>query len=295
MSRSCGGGIGRFGGDSSRLRRTPHPARLLRKIYIQHSFGLSLSKTLRNKGNGPRRPPTLVPVVGLPGKQLLEGLDPLDGSTQVSTLYRHARVLASSRQNTEDRVLVVERGDALVAVVADGAGGVRGGAAASDTVISAVASAVASDGFDITDRISREKLLTDVDAQLARTMVGETTAVVIAVTSSGIIGMSVGDSEAWVFTETGIDDLTRAQNKKRLGSGRAVPVLFSRPPLEGMLVVASDGLWKCTSMERVAEVVRRREPAEAAEALRDLVALPSGKYQDDLGIVVLAPMGTSRA
>lgn len=62
--------------------------------------------------------------------------------------------------------------------------------------------------------------------------------------------MSAGDSEAWVFTETGIDDLTAGQDKKRLGDGHAVK--------------------------------------EATEGLTTLVRLPSGAYQDDVGVVVVA-------
>jgi serine/threonine protein phosphatase PrpC len=111
--------------------------------------------------------------------------------------------------------------------------------------------------------------------------------VVVAITSARIIGVSVGDSEAWVITDTGIDDVTRGQNKSRLGSGRASPVSFFRPRLEGTLVVGSDGLFRYAKMESVAEAVRGRAPAKAAEELRGLVVLPSGQYQDDLGLVVV--------
>ena len=54
-------------------------------------------------------------------------------------------------------------------------------------------------------------------------MCGETTGVVVVVTPRGLLGVSAGDSEAWVITASGIDDLTTAQNKKRVGSGDASP------------------------------------------------------------------------
>lgn len=61
----------------------------------------------------------------------------------------HARALASGRRDPEDRAEAFERGDVLVVVVADGAGGMRGGATAADALVLAVGSAVADDAFDI--------------------------------------------------------------------------------------------------------------------------------------------------
>lgn len=184
--------------------------------------------------------------------------------------------------------MVFEQGEDHVVVVADGAGGIRGGGDASDAFIAAVTSALTSGGFDITDPTIWNKLLTDVDHELAKTMAGKTTAVIAVVGSGGIVGVSAGDSQAWLVGETGADEFTADQTKKRLGSGRASPVSFFRPGLQGTLIVATDGLFKYATTGKIAETVRGREPGEAAEALRGLVALPSGKYQDDVGIVVLA-------
>jgi hypothetical protein len=50
-------------------------------------------------------------------------------------------------------------------------------------------------------------------------MAGETTGVVVVVSPAGLIGVSVGDSAAWLITGTGIDDLTAGQRRARLGSG----------------------------------------------------------------------------
>ena len=166
----------------------------------------------------------------------------------------------------------------------------RGGATASDAVITAVMSALGSDGFNISDGAVWKKLLTDVDAKLARTMAGETTAIIAVIGDSGITGVSCGDSQAWVISETGIDDLTADQKKKRLGSGHAALVAFYQPRLDGTLVIATDGLWDYTWAEKVAEVVRGRAPGGAAEELQALVRLPSRGYSDDVGVVVVAPL-----
>ena len=65
--------------------------------------------------------------------------------------YVYARALASSRQSSEDRAEVFERGDELVVVVADGAGGLRGGAAASDALVEAARAAVLDASFELFD------------------------------------------------------------------------------------------------------------------------------------------------
>jgi hypothetical protein len=69
----------------------------------------------------------------------------------VPTAFTHAVVLASSRQNIEDRAAVFEHGDSLVFLVAAGAGGMAGGAAAADAVVLGVTTALADKLFGIED------------------------------------------------------------------------------------------------------------------------------------------------
>ena len=229
------------------------------------------------------------PVLG--GHRGGELLPVVPGSPHMPTRYNHAHLLAPSRQNNEDedRVQVFERGEELVVVVADGAGGLAGGASAADAVVEAVRAAFDDDGFDISSAAGWNNILIDVDGELAAIFAGETTAVVVAVTPTGIVGTSVGDSQAWIVSADGIDDLTEGQNKKRLGSGRAAPMTFFRPRLDGVLVVGTDGLFNYTTAEQIAQVVRGREPREAVEQLRALVQLPSGNFSDDVGVVILVP------
>jgi serine/threonine protein phosphatase PrpC len=52
---------------------------------------------------------------------------PRPSAFKVRMPYVHARLLGSSRRNSEDRAEIFQRGDDLVVVVADGAGGIRGG------------------------------------------------------------------------------------------------------------------------------------------------------------------------
>ncbi len=191
-----------------------------------------------------------------------------------------SRAFGSSRADSEDRAEVVVCGDALVVAVADGAGGVSGGAAASDAFAAAVRAKVATQ-FDPFDIRAWSELFVETDALIARSG-GETTAIVVAVAEYGLCGVSVGDSEAWVVANGHADSLTRAQSRVRLGSGRAKPVSFHRRALEGALVVATDGLFKHASARDIA-----RASPMTAERLVELPRLASGAYLDDIAVVVV--------
>jgi PPM family protein phosphatase len=109
-----------------------------------------------------------------------------------------------------------------------------------------------------------------------------------------LIGLSAGDSEAWVVTATQVADLTRGQRtRQRLGSARVDPVVFEREALSGTLLVATDGLFKYAAMDVIAGMVRASEIRVAAERLVDLVRLRSGKLADDVALVLVSPT-TSR-
>lgn len=64
---------------------------------------------------------------------------------------------------------------------------------------------------------------------------GETTGLLLVLGAEEIWGASVGDSQAWLVTETGLEDLTEHQERKPLvGSGRAAPTVFSTPRRPGV-------------------------------------------------------------
>jgi serine/threonine protein phosphatase PrpC len=113
----------------------------------------------------------------------------------------------------------------------------------------------------------------------------------------GVVGISAGDSEAWVVTPTAADELTVGrQAKQRLGTNRVVPTTFERSALNGVLVVGSDGLFKFAAPDVIARVVRNNEFASAATLLIDLVRLRSGQMADDAAVVLVrANVATVRA
>jgi serine/threonine protein phosphatase PrpC len=202
--------------------------------------------------------------------------------------------LASYRDaaKAEDRAVVFDLEDRLVVLVADGAGGITHGGAAADAVVGVVEDRAAH----LADVEACIELLREAD-HIVQATGGETTAVLLVIDDGGICGASSGDSEAWVIRKDGsIDDLTVNQHlKRRLGSGRAVPVGFERQKLEaGTLVVGSDGLFRYATVEAITGVVLRTVTlGEAAEALVELVRPMSGELIDDVGVVMVAQPSTA--
>lgn len=180
----------------------------------------------------------------------------------------------------QDRAAVIPRGEWLVAVVADGAGNSARGATAADAVLDVVRAA--EPPFSAEEFV---KLLTGLDDRLEEG--GETTAVVVAIGPSLIVGASVGDSIAWLLG-SGVDDLSAEQLVKPLiGSGGAKPIGFTRArPAAGTLLLASDGLAKYAKAEVIAETAPSGALDDAARGLVDLVRLKSGTLPDDVGLVI---------
>jgi len=110
---------------------------------------------------------------------------------------------------------------------------------------------------------------------------GETTGVVVVVAPYALGGVSAGDSEAWIVGDREIDRLTSKQDRARLGSSRARPVMFHRPKLAGALIVATDGLFRHADGSAI---------ARSCACAEDLVVLPrlaSGEWPDDVAVAVL--------
>jgi serine/threonine protein phosphatase PrpC len=202
--------------------------------------------------------------------------------------YEYARSLASNRSISGDVAEVFERDDRLVVVIADGAGGIGGGAAASRAVLEAVKLAANNRAFPIDDVGRWADLLETTDADVYARGAGRTTAVIVVLGPHGILGASAGDSEAWVVTATRIDDLTVGQHtRRRLGTGAVVPFTFERTALAGVLLVATDGLLKYASPDVIAKVVREGAMGLAADQLVELVRLPSRSVTEDVAVVLV--------
>jgi serine/threonine protein phosphatase PrpC len=194
---------------------------------------------------------------------------------------------ASSRVRSEDRAHVFEHEDGLIIVVADGAGGIGGGANACDALVHAVRTRVAEQPFDPYNLRAWSDAVTRTDAELAGSAAGgETTAIVVAVGPHGVAGVSVGDSEAWMVS-AGIDRLTERQDRTRVGTGKSRPRPFHRSRLQGVLVVATDGLFRHAKHDEICACCASTRIDDIACALASLPKLRSGSHPDDVALVVV--------
>ena len=133
------------------------------------------------------------------------------------------------RRHCEDEVKVLDFDTGVVIAVADGAGGTGAGSQAARTVIREVAAAASL----AHDQAAWSRILREADLRVGE---GESTGVVVAWSPGGIVGASVGDSQAWLIVDGEIKDLTKSQARKPLlGSGEAEPTGFFHPPAAGFI------------------------------------------------------------
>lgn len=197
------------------------------------------------------------------------------------------KMLAASGLGQDRATAIPAPGGWLVAL-ADGAGGMGGGAAAAERLI------------DVFSKLAPVAPSTDWAAALARfdqelsahPSGGQTTGVVAFIDSDRVVGASVGDSSAWLLSGGVVIDLTTQQRRKPLlGSGDAVAVRFEAAHRGSRLLFASDGLTKYTTADRIRTLAAGESIEAAADALANSVRLPSDALQDDVGVVLVGGKG----
>jgi serine/threonine protein phosphatase PrpC len=180
----------------------------------------------------------------------------------------------------QDRAKILRIGDRIVFIVADGSGGRSGAAEAAELFIHSVCEVAEN----LTAAQDCFRLLCELDQKIAQANnCGETTGAVVVVSSGELFGANVGDSAAWLFTQDGKQELSRLR-KPYLGTGVAAPHQFTSKASSGTLVVATDGLWKYTSLELIEGKARTGKPESLAGELAELVRLRSGAFSDDIAI-----------
>src|SRR5437016_3302829 len=188
--------------------------------------------------------------------------------------------LEQGNPELQDRVDIVRFDDKTVFIVGDGAGGRSGAAQAAEFFVRFARDAAAN--LTVTQDCFR--LLCELDQKITRADdCGESTGVIVVLSEGEVFGANVGDSAAWLFTPEGNEELSRVR-KPYLGTGVAAPHPFARKSSSGTLVVATDGLWKYTSLELIEQKARAGNPERLAAELADLVRLRSGIFPDDIAI-----------
>jgi serine/threonine protein phosphatase PrpC len=187
-----------------------------------------------------------------------------------------------------DRVSVIPFADGVVLAVADGAGGTGAGEQAAETVIREL---TASASLDHTSE-SWCRVLRQIDCRIGA---GESTGVVLSVSRQGLVGASVGDSQAWFIVQDELVNLTTRQVRKPLlGSGSADPVGFTHPTSQGLLLVMSDGFGNYVQREKLLTEIHWLDFVTLASKLVEMVRLPSGELWDDVGLIACRPRRTSQ-
>jgi len=195
-------------------------------------------------------------------------------------------ISAAGNPENQDRGLIIQDGTRTVLCVADGAGGRSGGAEAAAMAVDFVRQHMST----LSDGASSVELLRAMDAAIAHdSIAGETTFVLAVATRETVFGASVGDSGIWLVGGAGgYADLTISQQRKPfIGSGSAWPVAFeSRMNFGDLLLLATDGLLKYTSSERIVETCREQPIDSVAPRLIGLVRYQSGALPDDVTVIV---------
>lgn len=192
----------------------------------------------------------------------------------------HSTFVGKGNPELQDRVSIVSLENRMVLILADGSGGLSGGAEAAELFLRL--------GTEVAPKLNRAedcfRFVYEADQHIYKASdCGETTGVIVVVSSIAIFGANVGDSAVWLFTPGDKHELTRVR-KPYLGTGVAAPHQFSRERCEGTLVAASDGLWKYTSIEAIEKKIRAGNPGQFASELAELVRLRSGTFPDDIAV-----------
>lgn len=120
----------------------------------------------------------------------------------------------------------------------------------------------------------------------ARSGTGTATLIAAIVADDQVWLASTGDSQAWLFGRDRVE-LTARQERRRVGDRIALPELKGPEPLDGHLVLASDGLWRLLWPEHAHRVVEAcsRQPAAA---LIDHLIERHDKLIDDTSVITVA-------
>lgn len=185
------------------------------------------------------------------------------------------------RERCEDRVAVFNHDARTVVVVADGAGGTGAGDAAALAVIREIE----AEYLNIHSANEWASFLRQIDCRIVD---GETTAVVVDVRNIGIAGASVGDSRAVIVKDGTISELTANQKRKPLiGTGMAEPIGFLWPPLDGLLLLGTDGFFNYAKPNAILASIAKSDFQTLPRNCIAMVRLPSGDYWDDVGVVAV--------
>jgi len=195
--------------------------------------------------------------------------------------YVYACATQAESQANQDAHAVLQKDDRLIIIVADGAGGIGGGAAASAQFVRDVEARVDS----IDTAAGWVRALSQIDCAICQ---GETTGIVLDITEKKIVGSSVGDSQARIYDFDQEHDLTEVQVRKPLlGTGDARPCSIEGAFTSGILIAGTDGFWNYAKRDVIMAEAPHLPFPTSAKKLLDMARLPSGALWDDTTVIVV--------
>lgn len=201
--------------------------------------------------------------------------------------FRVATATSAAGARCDDHVSVTRRQDGLVLALADGAGNdPMGGELANWLVDQIQRRATEAKKLPNADLLAR--WCEELDRSwFASNKSGESTIVVVSLDGSRVQGASVGDSGAWLVHSGRYDELTAEQRRRPLlGQGRATVLAFGPVPMQGVLMLATNGLLKYAPAHEILRHATELNVSVAAAKLTDVVRTAAGTLQDDVAVIV---------
>ena len=176
--------------------------------------------------------------------------------------------------------------------MADGQGGRSGGRVAAELASTTALELINRQPVTALSQISTwTQMLHDVDRAVANDVkAGFTTFVGIGIVEGNIMGVSSGDSAAWLANKRSVIQLTVDQHKNPpVGSGMAIAIPFKSEFNEASkLIVMTDGVWKYVGLEKIVDVIQQESGDDLLEKLQAAARLRgSGRFQDDFTVVLM--------
>ena len=196
-------------------------------------------------------------------------------------MYQIFQACKGSTSLCQDSIAVIQCSDgSLLLCVADGAGGMGGGAEAS----SFICDLLRQNADELVRKRNFREWLSDIDSQLYRNpLTGESSCIIVCLKYGIVQGASVGDSECWNL-EWGKDLTENQYRKPLLGSGMADIVCF-RERFDGTLLCGSDGLFKYVDRGKIYKTALKSSRPEID--LLELAKKATGYLQDDFSAIVV--------
>lgn len=171
-------------------------------------------------------------------------------------------------------------------ILADGVGGQGGGGVAAQYLVDFVSQNVSKNNLH--QPFFLQNLLGAADHMINNhAKAGKTTAIVIAVEDNEVYGSSAGDSEAYILENNCLTSLTDGQDLNGfIGSGHAAPISFKKIFTDGVLILASDGLWKYAQPQNIIKELSSSRQKASSARLADLARMQSGHLNDDISILL---------